>query len=347
MNTIKAISKITAILFFAVFAFRCEDDDPAQISKYTISGNVTYPDYTGASAPANGAIVYLKLNATEATTAFDLVTVADVSGQFSFAEIPDGQHFVFANFDDMNSNNPAARTRGVMFGSEGIMVTMAGENVTQALALVSMGQSNAVAVNTNEGGDWFQDWSHSNVDFEFPYDAENATYTGRFSGFEMYIDFDPADLANSSIQGTIDGLSIKTDSPGGRDALYNSDGSFWQDPVDNSYDLGCVSAYFGIDAIDDTDRYITFESTSIEAYGDGYLATGPMVFNGNTVDIEMPFKFIPGYQAENRSGILTQFSSFQGEFDFAALDDFGIASGHVGDADVTVKISFQVTQPVN
>ena len=160
----------------------------------------------------------------------------------------------------------------------------------------------------------------------------------------MYANFNPSDLGSSVISAKIDLLTIYTDSHGGRDPLYNSDGSFWQDPADDSYKLGCISGTFGVTAIDDADRYSTFTSTTITAYGDGYLATGPMVFNGVTSDVDVFFQYIPGFDGTNRSGDPVRFSSFQASFEFAALDVYGIESGHVGGNDVTVNASFQITK---
>ena len=60
--------------------------------------------------------------------------------------------------------------------------------------------------------------------------------------------------------------------------------------------------------------------------------------------LDLFFKFLPGFQGTNRSGVLTQYSSFEGFFDFAAKSVFGVESSHVQDADVTVRISYQVTK---
>lgn len=357
MKTIRLLSGLMAMVFFAFILSSCSDDSTT-VETYTISGNVMYPDFSGSMQNAGGAVVFLKKNATEATTNYDLVTVADASGNYSFEGLVDGDYWLFANYDTENLNVPAGRINGAVFIGEGAMVNIAGANGSQNFGLASMGQSNALAVNTYEGGNWNQDWNHSNVDFSFPYDDNNATYTGRFSGlyigetvdaktpgFEMYIDFDPADLANSKLEGKVDGLAVKTDSPGGRDALFESDGTFWKDPTTMELDLGCISGYFGITSLDDADRYITFTSTSIVTYGDAYLATGNMVFNGQTGVVHMLLKYIPGYQATSRSGVLTNYASFQGQFKFAAKADYLISSGHVNDAIVTVDVSFQVNQP--
>lgn len=341
MKAIKTSAQLAILLFAVILFVRCTDDPATPTTNYTISGTITYPDFNGSTAPANGAIVYLKYDATEATATYDEVTVADASGKYTFTEVANGSYFVFANFDTDNTNN--GRMAGAVFGGEGGIISIEGTDAVADIALASVGQADAVAVNTYEGGTWSQDWNHSVVGFEFPYDESNAPYTGRFKSKEIYVDFDPFSLGTSKIEATIDLLTINTDSPGGRDPLYNSDGSLWQD-VDLTYKLGCIARTFGISLPTDATRNATFTSTTIAEYGDGYLATGPMVFNGNTKDVSMFFKFVPGFVGENRAGAPTQFSSFHGTFDFAALNDFQIESGHVKEADVTVEISFQVTK---
>jgi len=341
MKNLQITAKIAAIFIAAILFVRCTEDTATPITNYSISGTVTYPELNGSVSPANGAVVYLKYDATAATATFDAVTVADASGKYSFDEIADGSYFVFANYDTDNTNN--GRMAGAVFGGEGGVISVTGAEAVADIALASVGQADAVAVNTYEGGTWSQDWNHSVVGFEFPYDESNAPYTGRFKSKELYVDFDPFSLGTSKIEASIDLLSINTDSPGGRDPLYNSDGSLWQD-VDLAYKLGCIARTFGITLPTDATRNATFASTTIVEYGDGYLATGPMVFNGITKDVSMFFKYVPGFVGENRAGDPTQFSSFHGTFDFAALNDFGIESGHVGGVDVTVEASFQITK---
>lgn len=341
MKTIKTLSLFTLAIMVSIFLVKCNDDD--SVTLYDVTGKVTYPDFSGSATDAAGAIVYL--GTTEGSMAYEASALADANGNYKFANLTAGDYFIWANYDTKNRNLENARVASTLFISAQNPVAVSAAS-TLNVELVSMGQEEAEAVNTYEGGDWNSDLSHSNVDFEFPYDADNATYTGRFAEFEFAANFDPANLGSSEITGTIDVLSIKTNSPGGRDALYNADGTFWQDPETDEYDLGCVSGTFGVSSPEDDTRYATFTSSSIEAYGDGYLAKGNMNFNGSTSNINFFFKFIPGFTGTNRQGVETQFSSFEGFFDFAALADFGIESSHVQEEDVTVRISYQVTKPL-
>jgi polyisoprenoid-binding protein YceI len=339
MKTMKFIASLAAVVMVAVLFVRCTEDAATPIVNYSITGTITYPNFSGSSTPAAGAVVYLVKDATEPTANYDVATITDGTGTYSFKELPSGTYFVFANYDTENTNNVGGRMVGIYFTGEGATVELADANATQDIALTSIGQADALSVNTYEGGSWLQDWNHSVVGFEFPYDEQNAPYTGRFKSKEIYVDFNPADLGNSKIEATIDLLTINTDSPGGRDPKYNADGTLWQDPDTQAYKLGCIAGSFGVPDPEADTRLATFTSTSIVAYGNGYLATGPMVFNGVSSDVQMFFQFIPGFDNADKG---FRYSSFQGTFEFAALDVFGIESGHVGDAMVTVTSSFQV-----
>jgi polyisoprenoid-binding protein YceI len=352
MKKLNSIVLSAAIILAAFFMYSCTEETevikevevPASV--YTITGNVTYPDFTGTAKPAAGAVVYLKVNATEATTSYDMTTTTDATGNYTFGGLGDGSYFVFANYDTENTNNPGARMTGVIFGGEGGVVAIAGANGTQNVALASLGQSGAFAVNTFDGGDWGNDWSHSNIDFSFPYDDKNATYTGSFKMDSTYIMFDPFNLAGSKIEATIDVLTITTNSPGGRDPKYDTDGSLWQD-AEGLYNLGCIHVYLGMenDIPTSANRYSTFKSTSIEIYGDGYLAKGDFTLNGVTAPVSMLFKFVAGFEGTNRGGDPVQFSSFEASFDFAAYQVYNVDSGHLGTTnDVTIDISLQVTK---
>ena len=340
MKSIKISASLAAIIMVAVLFVRCTEDPATPIVNYSITGTITHPDFSGASTPAAGAAVYLVKDATDATANYDLATIADGTGKYSFDELPQGSYFVFANYVTENTNNVGGRMVGIYFTGEGAMVEHADANSTQDIALTSAGQADALSVNTYDGGTWLQDWNHSYVGFSFPYDEQNAPYTGRFKTKEIFVDFNPADLSNSKIEATIDLLTIDTDSPGGRDPKWEADGTtLWLDPTTNLPKLGCIAGSFGIPDPEALTRNATFTSASITAYGNGYLATGAMTFNGVTDDVQMFFQFVPGFDDADKG---FRYSSFQGTFEFAALDVYGVSSGHVGSAMVTVEASFQV-----
>lgn len=349
MKTQKFLTIIT-LAALSSFAFvGCTEDDPQPLPTYSISGVVTYPDFTGAAVPAAGAMVYMKLNSLEATTSFDVTAVTDVNGNYEFTGLEAGNYSLYAVYDTENTNIPDARVTRVIFIGEPELVTIEDASQAATFSLTSLGQANAMAVNTTEGGDWSSDMIHSSVGFEFPYAVENATFTGRFSSFSIVVNFDPANLAGSSISASVDLLTINTGTPGGRDPLWEGawfNKTLWQDSETQEYNLGCIAGNFGITNPDDADRTATFTSNSIEVYGDGYLAKGPMKFNGVTMDISFFFKFIPGFQAENRQGALTQFSSFEGFFNVAAKAGFNVDTSQIGNNPVTILVSYQVTKAI-
>jgi len=334
MKTLGTLFAVIAL--FLVFSTGCKED-VEQIMYYDISGTVTYPD-----GNATGAVVYLAKNATAATTAYDLMTVADASGAYAFENLEVGSYFLFAEYNTSNTNSVGRYSGAVFTSGEGYLLEVKDADVAQALALESAGTA-GVAVNNTAGGTWSLDAAHSEVFFEFPYDESNATFAGRFDAFTLEIDFDDANLAASSIKATVDLGSVATGA-GGRDG-----------------NTGCVSRTFGVtrsvdtngdgvvdnnDDIDAGTDVASFESTGFDYYGDGYVADGNLTFKGATKAVKVYFKFIQGFEGTNRSGVATQFSSLEATFDMAAKADFGIDSGHVGDADVTIYASYQVTKPL-
>ena len=83
------------------------------------------------------------------------------------------------------------------------------------------------------------------------------------------------------------------------------------------------------------ERYSSFTSTSISAYGDGYLAKGNLKWLGITLPIEMWFKAIP---ATLDSGGKTYYG-FEGRFIMNPKADFNFTSSSLNDADVNIQIS--------
>ena len=348
-NRIQLFISSLLSLTLIVLMTSCGDDDPKQevIEFYSISGNVTYP-----GGAADGAVVFLAASDV-ATTSFIASTVANASGAYSFGNLTAGNYFVFANYNTANVNN--GRIDGVNFDSgEGYLLEVVDVGVTQNITLVGIESDVQFSVNTTVASDdpnyWGKDLSHSNVDFSFPYDGANATYTGRFNAFDADVIFDASNLAGSSIEASVDLLSISTSSPGGRDSYF--------DATIDAWNYGCTGGTFGVLDVDgnpvadggglpdESTRYATFKSSSIEAYGDGFMATGTFSLNGNSSTETMFFRFINGFEGTNRSGDLVRFSSFDAQLEFAALADYAIESSHVKDGYVTVDISFQVTHLV-
>ncbi len=351
MKTLRFLLTFFLLATLSLVFVTCGDDDDDDVAplQFDISGTVAFPDFNGTMQNARGAVVYLAKNATSPTTNYDLSTVANASGSYTFENLEPGDYFMFSNFNTENTN-VNGRIVGINFDSgEGLLFSIDNADVVQNMTLSSIDQAVNFVVDTREGGDWDYDASHSNIDFEFPYDEFNATYSGRFDAFDIAVYFDKDNLSSSSIDATIDLLSVNTSSRGGRDSFFDASVESW-----NS---GCLASTFGVDFTPDdppiqgfdgipveSTRYASFTSTSIETYGDGFLAKGNFTFNGQTNQETLFFRFIEGFQGTNRSGLDVRFSSFDGILEFDALDDYGIESSHLGDKTVTVHISNQVNK---
>jgi hypothetical protein len=87
----------------------------------------------------------------------------------------------------------------------------------------------------------------------------------------------------------------------------------------------------------------SFVSTSVAAYGDGYIANGNLTFHALTKAVSLYFHYIKGY-AVTTNGKTTNYSSFSGFFDMKAKVDFGIISSHIKGNPVHVITNLQFTK---
>lgn len=336
MKTIKLFLTITLIGLGGLFFTQCSDDDPTPTAMYSISGTATYPEFTGNAVVAPGAVLYLQVEGTGASTNYDMSAIADGSGNYSFGNLLPGSYFIFASYNSNNTNVPNGRYDDMLFYTgTGYTVEVINTDVTQAIALETVAETGTVSFNTNlyDGTtnpyETRFDGTHSNIVFGFPFDAGNAEFIGQFTGFDVDVKFNQANLSSSAITATIDLTTVDTGQPG--------------------RDTGCIQESFAV--VDDLgvptgNDEATFTSTSIEKYGNGYLAKGNMTFHGNTDNVNLFFTYEPGFEATNSSDVTTEYSSFKGTFEFAALDAFGIESSHVLDATVTVYVSIQLRRTI-
>ena len=349
MKAFKLFIAVVLAGSFTFFVTQCSDDDESGPTLFSISGTVTYPDFNGNSTAAAGAVAYLAQSSTQ-TMSYQWSAVTNSTGGYTFEGLPAGDYFLFVNYNTENDNIPEARIDGINFTSgAGFLLTIADADLTQAVALESSGQTETFSIDTESGPGEF-DFSHSNIDVEFPYDNENATYTGRFDNFDLDIVFDQSNPAAATLTASVDMLSFNTSSPGGRDS-YEASTDVWE--------FGCLAGTFGVsddqgnnppvdgNDADETTRYATFTSTSVEAYGDGYLAKGNFTVNGSTNEESFFFKYIVGYQGQNFLGQDFLFQSVEGFLVFNAEADYGMSSSHLLTAPVTVKISMQLETPLN
>ena len=357
MKTFKLIPILT-LLFVLVFAIRCSDDSSSTPTPlFGISGKVTYPDAGGAAVAANGAVVTL----SSSSPSVSMEAIADASGNYKFSNLEAATYALSAIYDTDNKNN-SARLDGLRFTVEDVEAVVSTAAVSQDLALVSPGQPSAgiEALSANYSwngeayentGTWTYDATHSPIAFEFSYRGEQADFVGAFPQLNKFVvNFDPANLGSSSIDVEVDLASINTRSLGGRDnsTTVGINPSFAPSTLFTKF--GCIMGTFGITAdgggtpseatpltiTDEAARYAKFASTSIEVYGDGYLAKGNLIFHGFTVPINLMFKAVPKWlDASNQRS----YSGFEGKFLMDAKNDFGISSSSVNDAILRIQIS--------
>jgi polyisoprenoid-binding protein YceI len=355
MKNLKLVLSLTLLLTFLSVVRCTKTSDPAPL--VGISGTVTYTDASGAVQKAAGAVVYLA-KGTAATTTYDQSTTAGSDGTYNFANLPAAGYYINAVYHS-DTKNSAARIDGVKFTTaNGFLVTLASTALTQDIALESTGSA-AAAVNvtvayqwdpaassgagnyTNTGA-WTFDNIHSPVQFNFPYHGAEAEFAASFvqtKSFQMT--FNSASLSTSSIVAIVDLASINTGTPGGRDnqpTTITSTNEFA--PGTFFTKLGCIMGTFGITAdagtvtpnitLSSDKRYATFTSTSIKAYGDGYVANGTLTFHGFTKSVSMIFHYLPSYVDTSVTPNKT-YQGFEGKISIKALTDFGISSTSVGD----------------
>lgn len=363
MKTLRLFSFSLTILLVLGLAVQCSDDSPAPVNLATISGTVTYPNSSGAQVAAAGAVVTL----FSTTPVVNMQTVADASGNYSFNKL-EAATYTLAAYYDTDNQNSAGRLTGLRFSIGDTDVVLGTENATQNLELESGGQTAIPAIVANYAWDgtggsysqpappaWQFDNNHSLVSFEFPYRGAQADFSGSFKQMHKFVvSFDPANLAGSSIDVEVDMASVDTRTPGGRDnrTTVNDNPSFT--PATDFMELGCIAGTFGITP-DNTitpdvtpskittnvNRYAKFTSTTISAYGDGYLAKGNLTFMGITKPTDLWFKTV----APLVIGTNTR-TGFEGRLIIKPKADYTLTSGNIEDAPVTINISIvgSVTQ---
>lgn len=318
------------------------------VTENKISGTVSV---TGGPSAAGGAVVILSTmpNAAQVVSR----AVADSAGKYNFSGLTDGTYYISCKYNTENTN---LKSSGITFTTAtSLTVAVSGADVTQDIALVANAASGTDVVEYATSGKWALDETHSRVGFEFPYDSVNANFTGHFTNFGINVfKFDQGTPSNSQIDVWVDITSTETGAPtvidtvakkavGGRDGLN-----------------GCISHTFGVtpapadtffkaiyrpSSILDAGLLIlsakaSFVSTSVAAYGDGYVAKGNLTFHAFTKPVSLYFHYIKGYSATVK-GVLTDYSSFSGFFELNAKSDFNIVSGHVKGNPVHVITNIQ------
>ena len=181
-------------------------------------------------------------------------------------------------------------------------------------------------------GAWKVDKTHSNIMWETKYYGTGAPLTGRFNTFEMKVNFDQANPANTKIIAWVLLSSYNTGEPG-RDG-YGKCGPKYLGVV---YDTASAGPPVVLAPRANTDT-AWFTSTSCEKYGNGYLVKGDFTFMGKTKKIEMPMSYTGKSTATNATtGKKTDRVGLAGEFGINAISFFGVTSTSIADL-VTIRV---------
>lgn len=335
----KKQSIIGAILSIALF-FTISSCNKDEIS-LKITGTVSI----SSTEMADGAVVTLSTS----PNAVDVVAkvIADAEGKYTIPVIASGNYYLSAKYNSANTNNMKSSGFVFMTASD-VKIDISKDDVSQDLSLVSNAASGTALIKLSE---WALDETHSTIAFEFPYDAENGTFVGIFGAFDLdSFVFDEANPENSYFSATVETTSAET----GASSEYGGHG---RDGVN-----GCIASTLGVefkadstltaadtndygqhttDAVINNSNKSTFVSTSVEAYGDGYLAKGNLTLNSLSSPVELFFHYIEGY--DNVDNAKT-YCSFEGFFLIKAQADHEIESHHVGDSDVTIRTIIQLNK---
>lgn len=234
-----------------------------------ISGNCTYPDYTNAAVPANGAVLSLYSGTTAAGTPV-VTTFADQSGNYAFKYLVPGTYFLTGSFNTENENKEIIK--GVNFVFDGVVITMGTSDIIQDIAFASGAAPGSLKISLDSvaAGPAYRQvaWeNHSKVVFNTLHQL-GAVFQGAFNVWKISkFNFDEAAPANIVIKAWVQTSSINTFEPV-RDALAG----------------GCVRKTLNVDTmivggivkpLPETDTiWFYADAGEVVKYGKGYLAHG-------------------------------------------------------------------------
>lgn len=386
-NTAKlfTVAAVIAITMSSIFFTSCKketktDTVTVTLTGYTVSGQATYPDYTGTAIPAKGAVIYLHTGSS-ATGALVTTTFADATGKYTFTNILAGSYFITAKYNTDNQNYNKT-LNGINFGTNpGYAITVGEAAITQNISLVTIASTSALKITldtvTNVGYRPVTWEIHSKCQFSFPDHATGSDLPGGFNSFQVdKFVFDAANAAATKISGYVLLSSITTMEPA-RDGLLTG---------------GCVpkTLLIAVDsvnqiAVPETDT-ARFTSTSVEKYGDGYIAHGTLTafyhhgpgmlypadtnyykYTGGFKDVAptsipsmywntrvtKPCDLYFVYQgkfayAKNTNGTTKNLVfNFEGEFAIHPQTDYYISSAHFSESDIKIKAHVQFQGMLN
>jgi polyisoprenoid-binding protein YceI len=157
-------------------------------------------------------------------------------------------------------------------------------------------------------GNWNVDSANAKIGFSVK--GPFGTVNGTFTGLQSTVKFDPADLAGSSVDASIDASTVSS-GIGLRNHHLKSEEEWLN-----------------------TEKYprISYKSTKIQKTGTGYLALGDLKIKDVSKPVGIPFTFT----SNGNTGV------FKGEFSFKRLDfNLGKPGGSVGDV-ITIHLEVPV-----
>jgi len=278
----------------------------------SISGQCTYPNFSGTMVAAPGSVVSLYLGSSKSGSPV-ATAYADASGNYTLPYLLPNTYFVYAAYNTANTNFKPIN--GIDFHTDAtdpsFIVTMSSSNVTKNLALATEAPTGnkviikgATACKTCGTVDTLPLDSHSSLTWWSTYSGDASsglggteeTMEGHFGQFggglggcnmtSFY--FDEANPANTYFKGYVILSKMSTNEPG-RDGLPGQTGT--SGCVGNTLQVDTVKTGTVITPVPITDTaWYNVTAGSVEKYGKGYLCHGYMTafYKSAAGEIEPP-----------------------------------------------------------
>jgi len=182
-------------------------------------------------------------------------------------------------------------------------------------------------------GVYVMDPTHASLQWSLPHNSI-SNYTARFNKFDAKITLDTANLANSTVEATIDPASVDTNYPGDYLGTHAATGfkSFSEDIAKNKAFLNATAF-----------PQITFKSTKVELTGARTAkVTGDLTFLGVTKPVTLDATF--NGDLEQHPFVPAPAIGFAAEGKIKRTD-FGMPLGPVGD-EVTIRFDAEFIKEV-
>ena len=182
-------------------------------------------------------------------------------------------------------------------------------------------------------GVYVMDPTHASLQWSLPHNTI-SNYTARFNKFDAKITLDPANLANSTVEVSIDPASVDANYPGDYTGTHAGSGfKTWNEDIARNKNFLNAGAF----------PQITFKSTKVELTGPRTAkVTGDLTFLGVTKPVTLDATFNGEIEKHPFMQVPTLGFAAEGKF---KRTDFGMALGPVGD-EVTIRFDAEFLQQV-